>query len=189
MSSVVFAAAATLKAVNTYQQGQTQKKLYSLQAEQASIQGEREKLRYEQAANQVMQKLNATNASIAARSAAGGVSYFEGSARALSEVSNKYAGIDFVRAMESGQMAKSMGEAQAGILRATGEQAAKSATISALTDLAMAGAAVYTMGTTPSASGSGAGAGASAGASAGAASTSWSWSNFYNFKMPLFGSP
>jgi hypothetical protein len=151
MAPVVYVAAMAAKAIGTYQQGQTQKKLYNLQAQQEQIKGERDKLRYEDAANDVMNKLNATNATISARAASGGVSYFEGSARMLSAVSNKYAGKDFTRAMESGKMAQSMGEAQAGVLRATGEQAAKSATLSMITDLAMAGASMYTMGTTPTA--------------------------------------
>lgn len=182
MAPVVMAAAMAMKAIGTYQQGQTQKKLYNLQAQQEQIKGEREQLRYQDAANDVMNKLSATNATIAARAAAGGVSYFEGSARMLSAISNKYAGTDFVRAMESGSMAKSLGEAQAGVLRATGAQAAKSATLNAITDFAMMGASVYTMGTTPSA-GAGAGAGASAASATPGILDSAFWKNVWGYKL------
>lgn len=169
-----YLAISAIKAASQYQQGQTQKKLYNLQAQQAEIAGQRDKLRYGDQAQKVTEQMLAVNAAIAARSSAGGVSAFSGSSALVQRISGTRAGKEWLNSVEAGTMAETMGQAQAGVLRASGKQAAQSATIGAITTLAMAGASAYGMGTTPS-----------PGAAGGVASTTsvpFSWSNVMNYK-------
>ena len=80
------AAVAALTAISTaatIQSGREQAKALETQAEFQSMQSEQEALRYRQEALDVMRDLEATNASVRARAAAGGIVPFSGSALAM----------------------------------------------------------------------------------------------------------
>lgn len=149
MSSVVYAVAIGLKAISTYQTGQMTKKKMYLEAQQEEIKGQRENLIWQQKGNEALEALTATNAAVTARASAGGVSPFSGSAMLVSGINELRGGKSQVRAIESGHMAESLAETQAGILRSTGDYAAQSATISAITTVFAAGAQAYALGSAP----------------------------------------
>lgn len=143
---VIYATVAAVSAANQYQQGATQNALYQLRAEQASIEGERKKLQYEDQANRINESLLEVNSAVAARAASGGVRPFSGSSAMVSAMNNTKAGREWLNSVNAGKMALSAGEAEAGVLRASGRAAQQAGTIGALTTVAMAGGTIYAAG-------------------------------------------
>lgn len=138
---------ALVSAYGEYQAGQSKKRMYDLEAKKVTVEAGRKALQYQQQANQVLQKQAATNAAIAARSAAGGVDPFSGSADVIRRATDTAAGREFAIILENADSALRGGAIQAQIYEAAGDAAGRAGAFSAVTKLAAAAA---------SASGSGA---------------------------------
>lgn len=121
-----------LSAVSTIQAGQTQKRIYDLQAKQAQLKAQRDALQFEQQGNQVLERLLQNNASAAARGFAGGVSGFSGSAKLTQERSERVAGRDLQIVQEGARSAISFGEIQSAMLKDAGKEAVRGSYFNAI---------------------------------------------------------
>jgi hypothetical protein len=112
-----------LSAVGSIRQGQQQKSMYQLQAQQAQLKASRDALQYEQQANSVLDRLLQNNATAAAKGFAGGVSGFSGSAKLIQERSTQKAGKDLGVLQEGAKSAMSFGEIQSNMLNEAAKDA------------------------------------------------------------------
>lgn len=129
-----------LSAVGALRQGQQQKTMYQLQAQQAQLKASRDALQYEQQANSVLGRLLQNNATAAARGFAGGVSGFSGSAKLIQERSTKEAGQDFAVLQEGATSAMSFGEVQSKLLNEAASDAVTGSYFDAIGKLGSAAA-------------------------------------------------
>lgn len=95
-----------VSAAGSIKQGEDQRTMYNLQAEQTRIQGERQAIQYEFQANQVLRKVNATNAAVVARGYAGGVQGFSGSSALIQAVNETRGGREFQFALDNAGAAR-----------------------------------------------------------------------------------
>ncbi len=129
-----------LSAVGSLRQGQQQKTMYQLQAQQAQLKASRDALQYEQQANSVLGRLLQNNATAAARGFAGGVSGFSGSSKLIQERNTKEAGQDFAVLQEGATSAMSFGEIQSRMLNEAASDAVTGSYFDAIGKLGMAAA-------------------------------------------------
>lgn len=95
-----------VSAAGSIKQGEDQRTMYNLQAEQTRIQGERQAIQYEFQANQVLRKVNATNAAVVARGYSGGVQGFSGSSALIQAVNETRGGREFKFALDNASAAR-----------------------------------------------------------------------------------
>lgn len=122
-----------VSAYSSYEQGQAQKRQYNLQAKQTTIEGERRALQYEQRANDLLRRRRATNATLAARAAAGGVDPFSGSPDILRAANDTAMGRDYVVLLNDADAALRGGAFQSSLYESAGATAARAGTFSAAT--------------------------------------------------------
>jgi hypothetical protein len=131
--------AAVVSAVGTIEAGQARGRQLHLQAEMASLEGKQKALQYEQQANMVLNKLNATNSAAVARASAGGVQAFEGSAALMQSTNVRKAGREFNILFDNVAGAERMGDIQKSIYAQAANTAEKGAYFDAAFKLASAG--------------------------------------------------
>lgn len=129
-------ALSAVSAYGAYEQGQAQKRQYNLQAKQATVEGERRALQYEQRANDLLRRRRATNATLAARAAAGGVDPFSGSPDILRAANDTAMGRDYVVLLNDADAALQGGAFQSSLYESAGDTAARAGAFSAATTLA-----------------------------------------------------
>lgn len=134
----VGAVMSVVSAIGSYQSGQAQKRMYDLQAKQASVEAGRKAVQYQQQANQVLRKQAATNAAIAARSSAGGVDPFSGSADVIRRATDTAAGREFEILLQNADAALRGGAIQARIYEEAGDAAGRSGAFAAIAKLGTA---------------------------------------------------
>lgn len=119
----IAAGSQVLSAFQTLQAGQAQSEMYKLQAKQTQLKAARDRLQYEQQANQVFERVLMTNAAAAARGYAGGVQGLSGSAKLIQQRNEKVAGRDIEILQEGSRSAKSFGDVESTMLRSAADQA------------------------------------------------------------------
>ena len=139
---IVAVAAAVTSAIGSYQQGQAAKAQYGIQAQMATVEGQRKQIQYQQRANDLLRRQNATNAALAARAAAGGVDPFSGSPDIVRAANETAAGREYAMLLADADAAMRGGVFQAELYKQAGKQAARRGTFDAVTKLGMAAASM-----------------------------------------------
>lgn len=142
--AVVAAVATAISAYSSYESGQTQKKQYNLKAQQATVEGQRKAIQYEQRSNDVLQRRLEANATLVARGFAGGVDPFSGSPDVVRAANDTKAGREFQMLLADADAAMRGGAIQAQIYEAAGKAAARKGTFDAIAKLGMAAASAGT---------------------------------------------
>lgn len=119
------AAGQLLQGVNAIQAGQTQASMYKLQSLQLQAKIDNDRLNATRQANEVLRRLNASNASAAARGYAGGVKGYEGSSALLMQLNDKYAGEDVSVIEQNIRTSGMFGDIQNSMLTAASEKAVR----------------------------------------------------------------
>jgi hypothetical protein len=135
---IVAITAAVVSAYGSYQGGVAQKQQYNMQSRMATIKGEREAIQNEQKANLIRNRLQRTNATLAARAYAGGIDPFSGSPDVVRAMNETDAGREYSVAMADARAAMQNGILQAQLYKQAGDQAKRAATFDAVGKLAMA---------------------------------------------------
>ena len=143
---VVAAAVAVLGAYSTYESGQIQKQQYGLKAQQATVEGQRKAIQYEQRSNDVLRRRLEANAALSARAYAGGVDPFSGSPDIVRAANETKAGREYAMLLADADAAMRGGAIQAQLYESAGKAAARKATFDAVVKLGSA--AVSGMSTT-----------------------------------------
>jgi len=139
-------AAAVLGAYSTYESGQIQKQQYNLKAQQATVEGQRKAIQYEQRSNDVLRRRLEANAALSARAYAGGVDPFSGSPDIVRAANETKAGREYAMLLADADAAMRGGMIQAQLYESAGKAAARKATFDAVVKLGSA--AVSGMSTT-----------------------------------------
>jgi len=137
---IVAAVAAVVGAIGEYEAGQSAKKMYNLQAQQATVEGERKSIQYKQRSNDVLQRRLEANAALTVRSFAGGIDPFSGSPDTVRALNDTKAGREFAILMADADAAMRGGAIQAQMYEAAGQQAARAGAFRAVAKLGMAAA-------------------------------------------------
>lgn len=137
---IVAVVASVVGAIGEYEAGQAQKQMYNLQAKQATVEGERKSIQYQQRSNDVLRRRLDSNAALAARAYAGGVDPFSGSPDVVRAVNDTKAGREFEMMMADADAALRGGAIQAQLYEAAGQQAARAGAFRAVAKLGMAAA-------------------------------------------------
>jgi hypothetical protein len=132
-------AAAVVSAYSSYQTGVSEKARYNIQAKQATVEGERKAVQYQQRSNDILRKLASTNAALAARGYAGGVDPFSGSPDIVRAANETAAGREYSIMLADSDAALRGGKLQAEIYESAGQTAYRQGVFSAVTKLAFAG--------------------------------------------------
>lgn len=127
--------ASIIGAVGQYEQGQSTKRMYDLKAKQASVEGERKSIQYQQQANLVIRKTIEDRAALNVRAQAGGVSAFSGSPLSVATANLKMGGRAFENQLQNAEAALRAGETQAAIYEQAGDAAGRAGTFSAIASL------------------------------------------------------
>lgn len=135
---IIAIAAAVASAVGSYQQGVAAKSQYNLQAKQATVEGERRAVQYQQRSNDILRRLRGTNAALAARASAGGIDPFSGSPDIVRAANETNAGREYSILLADADAALRGGRLQAELYRSAGEQAYQQGIFSAASKLGMA---------------------------------------------------
>jgi hypothetical protein len=148
MQAVAIAAAVT-SAYGSIQQGKAQRSNYQIQAAQTRVASEREAIKYEFQANQILQRVNSANASVIARGFAGGTQGLEGSAGLIQAVNTTKGGKEFMFALGSADGVRRSGLIQATLYESAGRTAERAGYFDAAGKLAMAASTYGKMGGPP----------------------------------------
>jgi hypothetical protein len=116
-------AAVVASAYGSIQQGKAQRSYYQVQAAQTRVESERKAIQYQFQGNQILQRINASNASVIARGFAGGTQGFEGSAGLIQAVNTTRGGKEFAFAMGSSDAVRRGGLIQATLYESAGKTA------------------------------------------------------------------
>lgn len=151
-SSILGIVGSAVSAVGSIAAGNAQAQAYKMQATSSLIEGNQRALEYRRQGNQVLQKILETQASVAARGAAGGIDPYSGSAGALSEYALAKGTDEFIYAQDNAQMAILGGQANAAGYRSAASSARSMGLINAAGSLigGIAKANSIGGGTTPS---------------------------------------
>lgn len=141
----VAVAAALVGAYGSVQQGKSQREMYRLQAQQTSAEAERKSIQYQQRSNDILRRLQSTNAALASRAYAGGVDPFSGSPNIVRAANDTAAGREYTMLLSDADAAMRAGETQAGLFRAAGDTAYRAGMFSAVSKLGMAAASYGSM--------------------------------------------
>ena len=136
-------AAAVASAFGSYQQGVAARTQYNLQAKQATIEGERRSIQYQQRSNDLLRRLRQTNAALAARAYAGGVDPFSGSPDIVRAANETAAGREYSTLLADADAAMRGGALQATLYEQAGKTAYQQGVFSAVAKL---GTAAYMAG-------------------------------------------
>lgn len=136
---IIAVVAKVVSAIGSIQQGAAEQEMYNLKAKQATIEGERKAIQYQQRANDTTRRLQATNAALAARAYAGGVNPFSGSPDIVRAANETAAGREYSTLLADADAAMRAGGFQAEIYRESGRQAYQSGVFSAAGKLVSAG--------------------------------------------------
>lgn len=131
-------AASVVGAIGSYQQGVAAKTQYNLQAKQATIEGERKAIQYQQRSNDLLRRLQATNAALAARAYAGGVDPFGGSPDIVRAANETAAGREYSTLLADADAALRGGRLQAELYQQAGKTAYQQGVFSAVSKLGQA---------------------------------------------------
>ena len=147
--AVAAAALAAVSAVGSIQQGKAQRSNYQIQAAQTRVDSERKAIQYEFQGNQILQRINAANASVVARGFAGGTQGFEGSAGLIQAINNTRGGKEFAFALGNSDAVRRGGLIQATLYESAGRTAERAGYFDAAGKLAMAGSSYSKTGGAP----------------------------------------
>lgn len=136
-------AASLMSAYGSYQQGVTAKAQYNLQAKQATIEGERKAVQYQQRSNDILRRLRSTNAALAARAYAGGVDPFGGSPDIVRAANDTAAGREYSTMLADADAAMRGGRFQAEVYTQAGQTAYRQGIFNATTKLVSAGTSAF----------------------------------------------
>ena len=137
MAHIAFAVAAGIQALGALQQGRFAKAKYGIDAQFAELKGRQNALNYGKQALDVMESQTRMLGTINARGAAGGTDPFSGSNLTVAQWNAFKAGEEYNLGLENADMAIAGGLAQSQALKAAGDQAMKTAYVSALSSVAM----------------------------------------------------
>ena len=145
-------AAAALMAVSAYgsiKAGKDQRAYYQVQAAQTKVEADRKAVQYQFQANQVLERVNAANASVVARGFAGGTQGFEGSAGLIQAVNTTKGGKEFAFALANADGVRRTGLIQATLYESAGKSAEQAGYFDAAGKLAMAASSYSKAGSAP----------------------------------------
>jgi hypothetical protein len=134
----VAVAAALVSAYGSYQAGVSQRAQYNLQAKQATVEGERRAIQYEQRSNDLLRRLRTTNAALAARAYAGGVDPFSGSPDIVRASNETRAGREYKILLADADAALRGGQLQSILYEQAGKTAYQQGIFNAVAKLGMA---------------------------------------------------
>ena len=134
-----------LGAIQAYNQGQYQSAMYKLQGDMTLAKSERDAVNAEIQANEVLRKLRQTNAAAIARGFAGGVSGFDGSAKLVQDINEKFAGRDFKNLQVAAKEKRSFGQIQSMMFEEAADAAASSSIFDSLTKVATGAMTAYAL--------------------------------------------
>jgi hypothetical protein len=132
------AAGQLLQGVNAIQAGQTQASMYKLQQIQLESKLLNDRLNMTRQANDVLRRLNASNASAVARGYSGGVKGYEGSSALLMSLNDKYAGEDLQVIQENIKTSGTYGDIQNSMLTTAADKAVTGSYFDALASVGKA---------------------------------------------------
>jgi hypothetical protein len=142
-------AMAVVSAIGSIQGGKAQRANYQVQAAQTRVESERKAIQYEFQGNQILQRINAANASVVARGFAGGTQGFEGSAGLIQAINNTRGGKEFAFALGNSDAVRRGGLIQATLYESAGRTAERAGYFDAAGKLAMAGSSYSKTGGAP----------------------------------------
>jgi hypothetical protein len=145
----VAVAMAVISAFGSIQEGKAKKSYYQVQAAQTRVASEREAIRYQFQANQILQRVNNANASAVARGFSGGTQGFEGSSGLIQAVNNTKGGKEFAFAMGTSDGVRRSGLIQATLYESAGDTAEKAGYFDAAGKLGMAATSYSKIGGKP----------------------------------------
>jgi len=146
----VAVAMAVVSAFGSIQEGQAKKDYYKVQAAQTRVESERKAIQYQFKANQILERVNAANASVIARGFAGGIQGFDGSAALIQGINNTKGGREFVFELNNADGVRRSGLIQGTLYENAGDMAERAGYFNAASKLAMAGANYSQIGGPPS---------------------------------------
>jgi hypothetical protein len=120
-----------VSAISQVQAGQAQRRQYDLQAQQATLEGQRKAIQYEQRSNDVLRRRMQANAALSARAYAGGIDPFSGSPDVIRAANDTAAGREYSRLLEDADAAMRGGAFQAELYKEAGRTAQRTATFQA----------------------------------------------------------
>lgn len=129
---------AVVSAYGSIQEGKAKRDYYNLQAAQTRVETDRKAIQYQFQANQVLQRINASNAAVVARGYAGGTQGFEGSAAMVQAVNNTRGGKEFAFALGNSDAVRRGGLIQATLYESAGKTAERAGYFDAAGKLSMA---------------------------------------------------
>lgn len=136
-------AASLMSAYGSYQAGVSAKSQYNLQAKQATIEGERKAIQYQQRSNDILRRLRSTNSALAARAYAGGLDAFSGSPDIVRAANETAAGREYSILLADSDAAMRAGKFQAEIYESAGQTAYRQGVFNATTKLVSGGASAF----------------------------------------------
>lgn len=145
----VAVAMAVVSAFGSIQEGKAKKDYYQMQAAQTRVESERKAIQYQFQGNQILQRLNAANSAVVARSFAGGMQGFEGSAALTQAVNNTRGGKEFAFALENSDSIRRAGLIQSTLYESAGKTAERAGYFDAAGKLAMAATSYSKIGGAP----------------------------------------
>ena len=143
-------AATVVSAYGSIQEGKAKRDYYNMQAAQTRVASEREAIKYEFQANQILQRVNNANASVIARGFAGGTQGFEGSAALIQAVNNTRGGKEFAFALGNSDAVRRGGLIQGTLFESAGKTAERAGYFDAAGKLGMAAMSSGKIGGAPS---------------------------------------
>lgn len=150
--AVAAVAMAAVSAYGSIQEGKAKRDYYNLQAAQTRVESDRRAIQYQFQANQILQRINASNASVISRAYAGGVGGFDGSSALVQAVNNTRGGKEFAFTLGNSDAVRRGGLIQATLYESAGKTAERAGYFDAAGKLAMAGASYGKMGSAPTTS-------------------------------------
>jgi hypothetical protein len=145
-------AATVVSAYGSIQEGKAKRDYYNLQAAQTRVESDRRAIQYQFQANQILQRINATNASVIARGYAGGVGGFDGSSALVQAVNNTRGGKEFAFALGNADAVRRGGLIQATLYESAGKTAERAGYFDAAGKLGMAAMSSSKIGSAPTTS-------------------------------------
>lgn len=142
-------AMAVVSAFGSIQEGKAKNDYYKMQAAQTRVESERKAIQSQFKANQILQRINSTNASVIARGFAGGVQGFDGSSALIQAANNTKGGKEFAFELGTGDAIRRGGLIQATLYESAGKTAERAGYFDAAGKLGMAAASYGKMGGAP----------------------------------------
>jgi hypothetical protein len=133
-------AMAVVSAFGSIQEGKAKKDYYNLQAAQTRVETDRKAIQSEFRANQILQRINSTNATVIARGFAGGIQGFDGSSALIQSINTTKGGKEFAFELGNADAFRRGGLIQATLYESAGKTAERAGYFDAAGKLAMAGA-------------------------------------------------